>query len=60
MRFIALILLVFVATPAWADAAMTDAQLASYISGRLDQALAGGTRAPSVVCDDNGCAVVVQ
>lgn len=43
-----------------APSAMSDEALASYISGRLNQALKGEDHAVSQYCDATGCSVVVQ
>lgn len=39
---------------------MSDAALASYISGRLEPLLKGTSHAISQECDSSGCSVVVQ
>lgn len=71
-KSIALILLVFMAMPLTASAdqppapsaktlaTMSDEALASYISGRLNQALKGQDYSVTNSCDDSGCSVVVQ
>jgi hypothetical protein len=41
-------------------AVMSDDALASYISGRLKQALKDGDHSVDQYCDASGCAVVVQ
>jgi len=62
-RFIALTSLIIISTPVHAESLpsqMTEAQLASYISGRLNAALQNDQAKATPVCDESGCSVVVQ
>jgi hypothetical protein len=60
----ALLLLAFLASAPEARAetndAMSDAALASYISGRLGTVLKGTGHTAAQNCNESGCAVVVQ